>query len=312
MKSRQVGLVLAALIVIGIAGLVIRLISAEPEEEVLAGLLPITQDVVTRITVYDNATDQGADLVKIGDEWTVNNLPVFPLMMNQFWRVVAEVDGAQLVAENPNTHQRMGVGENQGTVISFYLGDFLQESFVLGTWSEDSRLCYLQRSGKDEVHAVECPVEAASIFPTNPDGWRNPVVLSVPRDEVVSVTFTYPDDEFELKISAEGRWVVADASGEVPANLVQVDTVLSILELLIASGFATEDEAEALSFDVSDASLRVVTTEESSVPTTRLRFLAKDSETVYLSSPAQATTFIMDGRLVGALLQSRAQLQVIR
>jgi len=311
-KSRQVGLVLVALIAIGIAGLIVRLVSAEPEEEVLAGLLPITGDIVTRITVYDNATDQGADLVKIGDKWTVNNLPVFPLMMDQFWSVVAGIDGAQLVAENPATHRRMGIAEDQGTVISFYLEDFLQESFVLGTWSEDSRLCYLQRSGRDEVHAVECPVEATSIFPTDPDGWRNPVVLSVPRDEVVSVTFTYPNDEFELKVNEEGRWVVADASSEAPANLVQVDTILTILELLFASGFATEDEAEALSFDVSDASIRVVTTEESSVPTTRLRFLARDEATVYLSSPAQATTFIMDVRLVSALLLSREQLQATR
>ena len=123
MKSRQVGFVLAALIAIGIAGLIIRFVSVDPEEEILSGLLPMAGNVVTRITLHDSATDKGADLVRIGEFWTINNRPVFPPKMDQFWLAVSAIDGAQLIAENPDNHERMGVADGQGTVVSFYLDD---------------------------------------------------------------------------------------------------------------------------------------------------------------------------------------------
>lgn len=304
MKSRQVGFVLAALIAIGIAGLVIRLVSADPEEEVLSGLLPITGDVVTRITIHDSATDKGADLVRIGDSWTINILPVFPPKMDQLWLAVSEIDGAQLIAENPGNHERMGVGDGQGTIVSFFLDEFLQERFIFGTWSSEVGLCYLRRPAKTDVYGIECPVPMSDIFDIEPDGWRNPVVLAIPREEVASVTFTYPDDQFVLRRSERG-WVVSDGSADAPANLLQVDTVLSVLELMVASGFATEEEAEGLSFDPSDASVRIETTDDSELPATRLRFLARDAISYYLRSPAQATTFIMDKQFMDALLKRR-------
>tara|TARA_Y100000310_G_scaffold129508_1_gene128657 strand:+ start:753 stop:1688 length:936 start_codon:yes stop_codon:yes gene_type:complete len=301
-KSRQVGFVLAALIAIGIAGLIIRFVSVNPEEEVLSGLLPMAGNVVTRITLHDSATEKGADLVRIGEIWTINNRPVFPPKMDQFWLAVSEIDGAQLIAENPDNHGRMGVADGQGTVVSFYLDEFLQERFIVGTWSQEVRLCYLRRPEKTDVHGIECPVAMSGIFDIEPDGWRNPVVLAIPGEEVASVTFTYPDEEFVLKISEAG-WVVSDGTVEVPANLLQVETVLSVLELMVASGFATEEEAENLSFDPPDASVRIETTEDSELPATRIRFLERDAVSYYLRSPAQPTTFIMDREFMDALLK---------
>ena len=43
------GLVLAALIVIGLAGLLIRIISTESSELTLDGILPVTPDVINKV-----------------------------------------------------------------------------------------------------------------------------------------------------------------------------------------------------------------------------------------------------------------------
>jgi len=51
MKSRQVGFVLMALILIGIIGIGIKLISSDGDEFVMEGLMPITKDVVTRVEI---------------------------------------------------------------------------------------------------------------------------------------------------------------------------------------------------------------------------------------------------------------------
>ena len=47
MKSKQVGFVLMALILIGITGMGIKLISSDGDDFVMEGLMPITRDVIT-------------------------------------------------------------------------------------------------------------------------------------------------------------------------------------------------------------------------------------------------------------------------
>ena len=289
-----------ALIAVGIVGLIFRVVTSGSDALVLSGILPISQEVVTKVTIRSDESE--TNLIRSGDTWRVGAQSVFPPKLGQFWGAVSEIDGAQLISVNEETQERIGVASGQGIVVSFFLGDFIQEEFTIGKWTSDVRLCYVRRSGKVEVHAIECPVPASTIFDPDPDGWRNPVVSVIPRQEVESVAFSYPDEQFILKIS-EGQWVVDDGRGELPANPAQVDRLLSILEVLVASGFAEDDEAEDLDFTVSDASLRVATFEGAGAPTTRFRLLKRDDISYYLKTPAQATTFIIDGALARELMK---------
>ena len=140
---------LMALIAIGIAGLIVRAVSSGSDELVLSGLLPISQDVVTRVTVRSSNGESEARLVRIGDVWTINNQQAFPPKLAQFWSLVSDIDGARLIATNEYNHRRMGVAEDQGTVVSFYLDEFIQEQFIVGEWSSDVRLCYLRAARED-------------------------------------------------------------------------------------------------------------------------------------------------------------------
>ncbi len=60
MKSRQVGIVLIGLIVIGLAGLIIRVVSAGSDEVVLTGLIPISKDAIDRVVIRSG--EQQAEL----------------------------------------------------------------------------------------------------------------------------------------------------------------------------------------------------------------------------------------------------------
>ena len=51
MKSKQVGFVLMALIAIGVAGILYRVISSGGTDFRMEGLMPITQDVIDRIEI---------------------------------------------------------------------------------------------------------------------------------------------------------------------------------------------------------------------------------------------------------------------
>ena len=303
MKGSQVLLVLIVLIGLGIAGLVVRVVSAGSQESVLSGLLPISPDVIDGVTLRTG--EQEVNLVKVNDIWRAGDFPAFDLKLVQMWSAVDKFDGAQLIATNPKNHARMGADLEQGIEVMFLLGEAVQERFIIGSqWSPTVHLCYLRRQEQDKVYAVRCPMP--DTFDTNLDGWRNPIVLSIPRNEVETFTIRYPDDEFVLKLVDSVPTLVAD-NEEGPANQLLVEFLLQVTEALIASGFASEDEAREIDFDFPDVSLLVRTREDSQYPTTRVIFVKRPDGDYYVKNTSTRTVFIVEGAVVDTVLRPREE-----
>ena len=161
MNSRQVVVVLGLLVAIAVVGLVVRVVKSEPEEVVLSGLLPLSQDVVNKVRISTPQDGLEATLERRGEGafWTVQNQPAFQPKLEEFWQAVSDIENiAQLIAINPGNHERMGVSDDTATVVSFFLDDFEQEKLLIGAWSPQVGLCYVRRSGKTRCTA--CPVPA--------------------------------------------------------------------------------------------------------------------------------------------------------
>ena len=302
MKGRQVGVVLIALIAIGVAGLIGRVVSSDSDQIVLSGLLPLAPEIVDRMEIMSD--ESGAELIRQQDTWFVANEQVFVPKMFQFWTAVTDIDGAQLIATNPANHETIGVADGQGTVVAFYLGGSTLEQFIVSECTPQSQLCYFRRSGKDEVYGIPFPAPAisgADIFDTDPNGWRNPVIAAIPKVEVESVTFTYPEGEFSLSLG-EGIWLITAAEGQAPADFFAVDQLLSALEVLVGQGFASATESRDLKFEEADAVLRIVTREGATAPTTSIRFLARDDNSYYVRTPLQSTVFVMAKQVADLVL----------
>ena len=301
MGSKQVGYVLIALIAIGVAGLLLRLIAAGSSELTLEGILPVSPDVIDRVTIAA-PTGGEARLEKINDIWQIEREEVFLPKLNQLWTAASDIDGAQLVARNPANHAQMGVQEGQGINVAFWLGGFKQEEFIVGKWTQEVRLCYLRKPARSEVYAIPCPF--GNIFDSRADGWRNPVVASIPRDAIESIEFDYPEEDFVLR-RVERGWLAESADLSEPANVFAVNAVLSSLEGFIASGFAPEQEMENLDFTGPQGiSVRIITTEESGYPTTRVRLLPRDDISLYATTPRRHNVFLIDIRAAAGLLLS--------
>ena len=301
MKSRQVGFVLIALIVIGVAGLIARAVSSGSDELVLSGLLPLTIDVVD--TVRISSDESTAELERIGTDWRIGEFRIFDPKLLEFWGAVSDIDGAQLVAINPANHSRMGVADGQGTKLGFFLGGVVQEQFIVGTWSPEVRLCYLRRPGKNEVYSIPCA--SPEVFNTDPDGWRNRIVFRVPRNAVEAIGYTYPGEEFSVVVTERGAVVMSD-EGEEPADAaLLLNVLLAVENLPEAIGFASNTEARELSFDASTPSIIIDTVAESGIPTTRLRFIPRDDLSYWVKNPADTAVYIMDRGLVEFLLKTK-------
>ena len=305
MKSRQVGLVLIALIAIGIAGLIARAVSSGSDELVLSGLLPLSPDVVDNVTLRSGQS--AVELRRIGTDatsWRVGEFPVFPPKLLDFWSAVSDIDGAQLVARNPKNHSRMGVADGKGIAMEFFLGGSVQEEFLVGNWSPDVRLCYLRRPSKNEVYSIPCA--SPDVFDADPDGWRNRVVFRVPASAVESIAFTSPEEDFAVAITPLGFVLISEDDQE-PADRGLVLNILRALENLPeATGFASTAEMEELRFDASTRSIVVSTLEGSGFPTTRLRFIPRDDLSYYVKNTTEnSPVYIMDRDLVEFLLKRK-------
>ena len=299
MESKQVGYVLIALIAIGVAGIVLRLIAAGSSELTLEGILPVSPDVIDRVTIAA-PTGVEARLEKINDIWQIEREDAFVPKLNQLWTAAQDIDGAQLVAMNPSNHARMGVREGQGINVAFWRDEFKQEEFIVGNWSQDVRLCYLRKPARDEVYAIPCPF--GNIFDSSADGWRDPVIASIPSDAIASIEFDYPDEDFVLR-RVERGWLAESADASEPANVFAVNAVLGTLEAFIAAGFAPPNETEGLDFNGPEGiSVRIITTEESGFPTTRVRLLPRDDLSLYAKTPRRPNVFIVDARATASFL----------
>ncbi len=312
MKSRQVGFVLMALIAVGIAGLVFRVVAAGSDEVILEGLVQVSSQASDRVLVEGNGLT--TELQRLGEaeqgSWFVDDQPVFEPWLRQFWQGVDDLYDAQLVSTNSANHDRMGVVQGDAIEVSFFQDRrSLQEKFIVGAWKPAARLCYVRRAGHDETYGIPCP--GGNIFDPDPDRWKNPVVASIPPNEIAEIQYTYRDEQFILRPDEEGEWFVIGADGaENPSSPIALNGVMGTLQLVLASGFENEEAAETLNFTAPDAMVRVITREDAPTPSTRLRFLKRDDRSFYLKIPTTSTVYIVDMQRVAPLLLRMSDIAV--
>ena len=304
MKSRQLGYVLIALIAVGLIGIAFRVIASGGDAIVLEGLVQVGPQASDRILVEGDGFSTEIRRLGAAEDltWFVDNQQVFEPRMLQFWQATSDLYDAQLVSTNPNNHSRMGVSDSEAIELSYFQGGrSLQEKFIVGTWKPDVRLCYFRRAGQDETYGIPCP--GGNIFDPNPDTWKNPVAASIPPNEISEIQYTYLDEQFALRQNEDGEWTAQTPDGEtLPANGFALNGIFGALQLIVATGFAAEEEADELNFAVPDAMVRILTREDASTPGTRLRFLRRDAQSMYLSTPGTRTVYIVDNRSVAGLL----------
>ena len=317
MKSRQVGYVLIALILLGITGLLVRIITDSSNQFVLKGLMPITGDVIDKVQITEgNIT---TELVRVSEEtWRVGKHTVFTPRMSDFWDHVNDIPNAQLVARKPKHHALLGVSEEGGTTITFFLGPSVQEEFYIGNWSPDVNLCYIRKPGKDEVYVIPCKRDG--VFSSDPDTWRNPIVVSIPPETIESFEFIFADSRNNYKVirGTDEDWIVTtregDGSGENDgiADTQFMYILIQTISIVPAVGFEEDSIAKTLDFDAPDGSIRINTYRDSGSPTTRIKLLRKDESTYYAKIPSQSTVFIIDGAMAEFFLSRREMIEIDR
>ena len=322
MKGKQAGYVLIVLIVLGIVALAARLVTTETEVPVLTGLRALTAENIDRVIMRD--WENEVTLIRREDgTWWSDNYPVVQVKLDEFWDMAGQIDGAELVATNPESHLEMGVSQEFATLAQFWKSGELQEEFLVGDkqfvgksadtafflWNVFVRLCYLRQLDRVEVYSVYCG------FPDQFDPrsrfWKDPMILQVPREDVESIAFAYPEGQFDLRV-VDSVWMVGTGSDRVRASVTMTQDLLNRFEFLAARDFPTQDDEEELDFGQPDITIGISTKPGSESPSAFLLFLEAGDGDYWLKHAERPYVYFLNKRDLESLLVTREALEVRR
>ena len=312
MGGKQVGFVFAALVILGIAALVFRFISAEPDEILISGVAPLSEETLDKVVIRNNEFETVIE--KLDGDWLVGPYPVQRRRFEDMWATTQMFDAAELIATNPENHPLMGVSPENGTLVEFWNGDDLVEEFFVGDqqfapigerlitpWQNFVRLCYLRNPEEDDVYGIFC--DFPDRFLPDPKFWKHPLITEIPRDEVESISFRYPEEEFNLRIE-NSVWVVSQEGAEVgQADPEKMLELLQAVEYLVTSDFPTDDEMSRLNFDLADITIFIQVRTGAIARSARLLLLERDEGGFYVKRQGQDYAFIVDDQTAPFILK---------
>lgn len=312
MGGKQVGFVFVALVVLGIAALVFRFVSAEPDEILLEGVAPLTEETLDKVVIRNNEFETVIE--KVDGDWLVGPYPVQRRRFEDMWSTTQLFDEAELIATNPENHPLMGVSPENGTLVEFWNADDLIEEFFVGDqqfapigerlitpWQNFVRLCYLRNPEEDDVYGIFC--DFPDRFLPDPKFWKHPLIIEIPRDEVESISFRYPEEEFNLRIE-NSVWVVRQGGAEVgQADPEKMLELLQAVEYLVTSDFPTDDEMSRLNFDLADITMFIQVRTGAISRSARLLLLERDEGGFYVKRQGQDYAFLVDDQTAPFILK---------
>jgi len=242
------------------------------------GIIFIDPNIINSIQISDNKNT--SSLYKVNESWRIGKQTVFEPKLSLFWKAIANIQKSELISVNPKNFQRMGFDDSDKTLVRFFLESTLQEEFLVGKWDQDTKTCFIKKLNVDQVYGFTCPYE--NIFATDPDMWRNPIILSFPPQNIDSIKFSYPDREFEINLSESG-WVLNN-NPEIMLDTTKIAQFANLTQLLLADGFLTEEEAVKVDFNQSDALITFIPKPKTSSTISRIRLKQIDANKVAIKS----------------------------
>ena len=317
MGGKQVGFVFAALVILGIAAFVFRVVSVEPEKIVISNVAPLTEETLDKVVIRNNEFETVIE--KLDGDWQVGLYPVQRRRFEDLWATTGLFDEAELIATNPENHPVMGVSPENGTLVEFWNGDDLVEEFFVGDqqfapigeriitpWQNFVRLCYLRNPEEDDVYGIFC--DFPDRFLPDPKFWKHPLITEIPRDEVESISFRYPEEEYSLRIE-NSVWVVSQDGAEVgQADPEKMLELLQAVEYLVTSDFPTDDEMSRLNFDLADVTMFIQVRTGAISRSARLLLLERDEGGYFIRRQGQDYSFIIDDQTAPFILKRIADL----
>jgi hypothetical protein len=198
-------------------------------------------------SVWIGRTSDTVVIVKQTDtEWSVNGLQAAFSGVSDFFNVFGEVQRGEVVAQNPDSHERLQVAEDNARHLRVFGDDEMLLDLLVGKRGRDFQAFYVRRPGEDEVYALRSRL--ISFVDRQLNDWRDRTITSVASDSVASVEITRGRSRFSVR-KEEGEWRFADGQ---PTDSAAMSQLLDGYRALSAAGFPTPQQEDSVNFAPPD------------------------------------------------------------
>lgn len=230
----------------------------------------------TRIDIIQLTVADTIRLERDGARWSVDGHPADSAKIADLLPALGEARATELVARNPDNHERLGVSDITGRRIELYTDSGGPLAFHLGNRDRGRGGYYVRDTAAVEVYRLDGPLGA--YLGRDRDGWRDRLIATLDTAALREVLIRRGDDQATL-VRGEGGWRVA----ELPADTATVQDLLRMLAGLSASSsFPSDAEAAAADFARPDGALDVFAVGEGDITARSLvlslRFVETESE----------------------------------
>ncbi|MBM4458496.1 MAG: DUF4340 domain-containing protein [Chloroflexi bacterium] len=192
---------------------------------------PIKPEEITSLTIYD---DKGASvrLAKPNDKWVLPEADDFPADAAKITPILTKLVGiknSRLIAKTANSHGRLQVADNAFVRrVEVRTSGGLNQTLYLGSSSGGS--VHVRLGSQSDVYLAS----GLSTWEINADAgsWIDTAYLTIPLDDVVALTLSNANGQFNFTRDAQGAWTTeALAAGET-FDPGQVTSLLSSVAAL--------------------------------------------------------------------------------
>jgi hypothetical protein len=189
----------------------------------LARLSTLSADNVDRLII--RKSEDEVTLRKLEVRWMIEDRGAFAAKLDALWELVSELDAVPTIARNPVNHSRLGVTESEAMSVTFWSNDETVGELLIGNWSGDSQSTFVRRAGTDAVAMV--PGDLAGFLAPRFDDWRDPTIVNAGNVLVRSMTFSYPDEEFEVKLVLRSSGAEIETTGQLLAQAAAEQAIVT-------------------------------------------------------------------------------------
>jgi len=177
----------------------------------IQGLDPADIDSIVLGTGEDEVTlkRQGRGFVVVNK----NNYPAKTSEINNLITKILDIQTLQFVTDNVSNHEDLGVTEEKATtVVKFFKTDSsLLTGVIAGKAKEVGQGTYVRLASNDKVYvAPSLPWLGGTAM-----SYVEQELVSVKRDDIVSVTVSFANDKYTLKTTGDGKGVILE---NIPAG----------------------------------------------------------------------------------------------
>ena len=227
MSNRTLARLLAvagALVVIWAA---VTFLSGRPEPALPAAgewsalLDELTSGTVTSIVMEDSAGTRVLRSEDGGSRWTVDGFEGDAAVVTRFWSAMGDAYVSEVVASNPENHERMGVAEGSTVTVTFETADG-PTTVLVGAAGAAPGTAFIRRPGEEDVYLLEGGLRAH--FVRDQTGWREKRMLAVDTAAVRTIEVERPGESYAI-VRRDTAWTMDGAP-------IRTFPVISILEEL--------------------------------------------------------------------------------